>query len=126
MNERIKYLRESILKKNQDEFSKDLGLSRNYISLIENGQRNLSDQSIKVLCSLYGVNEEWLRFGTGEPFVPQSQKEKLLGFVKDVMKDTDGSFRKNFVDALADLEPEDWVAIEKFTKKLLKKTSMLR
>lgn len=120
MNERIKYLRESVLKKNQDEFSKDLGLSRNYISLIENGQRNLSDQSIKVLCSLYGVNEEWLRFGTGEPFVPQSQREKLLGFVNDVMKDTDDSFRKNFVDALADLEPDDWVAIKEFVKKLLK------
>ena len=58
--------------------------------------------------------------GAGEPFVAQSQKEKLLGFVKDVMKDTDDSFRKNFVDALADLEPDDWVAIKEFVKKLLK------
>ena len=44
MKERIKFLREK-LGKSQEEFGKELGLSRNYISLIENGQRNLSDQS---------------------------------------------------------------------------------
>ena len=48
MKTRIKEIRES-LKKSQEQFAKDLGLSRNYISLVENGQRNLSEQSIKVL-----------------------------------------------------------------------------
>ena len=76
LKDRIKALRER-LGKSQDEFGKDLGLTRNYISLIENGQRNLSDQSIKVLCSLYDVNEKWLRTGNGEMFIPKTKNEQI-------------------------------------------------
>lgn len=118
--ERIKWLRKE-LGLTLDKFGEKVGVGKTAISKLEKGENNLSDQMALSICREYGVNEDWLRSGAGEPFVAQSQKEKLLGFVKDVMKDTDDSFRKNFVDALADLEPEDWVAIEKFTKKLLKK-----
>lgn len=65
MNERIKLLRKE-LNLSQELFADRLGLTKNYISLVENGNRNLSEQSQKILCSLYNVNEEWLKSGTGE------------------------------------------------------------
>ena len=117
--ERIKWLRKE-LGLTLDKFGEKVGVGKTAISKLEKGENNLSDQMALSICREYGVNEDWLRSGAGEPFVPQSQKEKLLGFVNDVMKDTDDSFRKNFVDALADLEPDDWVAIKEFVKKLLK------
>ena len=108
MKDRIKALRER-LGKSQDEFGKDLGLTRNYISLIENGQRNLSDQSIKVLCSLYDVNEKWLRTGNGEMFIPKTN-EMLI----DVLKCEDSDFKKRLITALSKLDDTGWNALEKF------------
>ena len=92
MNERIKALRKE-LKMSQDVFAEKLGLTKNYISLVENGNRNLSEQSIKVLCSILNVNE--------------------------VMELNDDSFEKKLVSALARLEPKDWECLEAIAKKLL-------
>lgn len=118
--ERIKELRK-VLGLTLEKFGERLGVGKTAISKLEKGERNLTDQMAVSICREYGVNEEWLRSGSGEMFVPRSRNEKLIGFVDDVMSDEDDSFRKNFVDALADLEPEDWAAIEKFVKKLVKK-----
>ena len=91
MNKRIRELRET-LKKSQDEFAKELELSRNYISLVENGQRNLSSQSIKLLCSIHNVNEEWLRTGNGEMFIPVSKSDLIADMMSDVLKCDEDSF----------------------------------
>lgn len=120
IGERVKYLRKT-LDLTMEKFGERLGVGKTAISKIEHGQCNVSDQMSLSICREYGVNEEWLRSGSGEMFVPRSRNEKLIGFVDDVMSDEDDSFRKNFVDALADLEPEDWASIEKFLKKLVKK-----
>lgn len=113
MKDRIKALRER-LGKSQDEFGKDLGLTRNYISLIENGQRNLSDQSIKVLCSLYDVNEKWLRTGNGEMFIPKTKNEQINEMLVDVLKCEDSDFKKRLITALSKLDDNGWNALEKF------------
>lgn len=113
MKDRIKALRER-LGKSQDEFGKDLGLTRNYISLIENGQRNLSDQSIKVLCSLYDVNEKWLRTGNGEMFIPKTKNEQINEMLIDVLKCEDSDFKRRLITALSKLDDTGWNALEKF------------
>lgn len=113
MKDRIKALRER-LEKSQDEFGKDIGLTRNYISLIENGQRNLSDQSIKVLCSLYNVNEEWLRTGNGEMFVPETKDEQISKMLADVLKCEDSDFKKRLIVALSKMDNAGWDSLEKF------------
>lgn len=113
LKDRIKALRER-LRKSQDEFGKDLGLTRNYISLIENGQRNLSDQSIKVLCSLYDVNEKWLRTGNGEMFIPKTKNEQINEMLIDVLKCEDSDFKKRLITALSKLDDTGWNALEKF------------
>lgn len=74
MNERIKQIRRD-LGLTQTEFAERIGLKQNSISLIESGKRNISDQAVLSICREYGVNEEWLRTGTGEKMTPDASDE---------------------------------------------------
>lgn len=118
VKERIKTLRKE-LGLSQDAFAEKLGLTKNYISLVENGNRNLSEQSIKVLCSTLDVNEEWLRTGSGKMFKSRTREQEIGAFVNEVMELNDDSFQKKLISALARLEPKDWECLETIAKKLL-------
>lgn len=74
MNERIKQIRRE-LGLTQAEFAEHIGLKQNSIALIESGKRNISDQAVLSICREYGVNEEWLRTGDGDKFIPDSNDE---------------------------------------------------
>ena len=74
MNERIKQIRRE-LGLTQAEFAERIGLKQNSIALIESGKRNISDQAVLSICREYGVNEEWLRTGDGDRFIPESNAE---------------------------------------------------
>ena len=67
MIERLRQLRKA-LKINQTNFAKQLGLTQTAYSMIENGNNPLSDRHIKVICSAFNVNENWLRSGDGDMF----------------------------------------------------------
>lgn len=118
MNERIKTLRKE-LGLSQDVFAEKLGLTKNYISLVENGNRNLSEQSIKVLCSTLHVNEEWLRTGTGAMFKSRTKEQEIGAFVSEMMALKDDNFQKKFVSALTRLTVKDWENLAEIAKKLL-------
>ena len=85
MDERIKQLRKS-LGMSQETFAKEIGLTKNFISLVETGQRNLSTQSIKLICQLFNVDVEWLETGKGEMFIQKTESEKIAEFLADVLK----------------------------------------
>ena len=74
MNERIKQIRRE-LGLTQAEFAERIGLKQNSIALIASGKRNISDQAVLSICREYGVNEEWLRTGDGDKFIPDSNDE---------------------------------------------------
>ena len=54
MNERIKQVRQTV-GLTQSAFATALGLSRNYIAMIEIGQRDPSDRTIADICRVYNV-----------------------------------------------------------------------
>ena len=74
MNKRIRELRKS-LDMTQTDFAQAIGLTQNTITLIETGKRNISDFSVRNICREFHVNEEWLRFGTGEMFEAPLQSD---------------------------------------------------
>ncbi len=82
----------------QEEFGKQIGLSKSGISNIENGKRTISDTHIKIICSTFGVSEQWLR--TGEDLA-QSVKE-LETFI-DYLKSLDFSVS---IEPVSDSETE--------------------
>ena len=52
-----------------DKFGERIGLKKASLSQIENGRNGASDQTIKMIAREFGVSEEWLRTGDGEPKV---------------------------------------------------------
>ena len=64
MNNRLKIVRKKT-GLNQNDFADALGIYVSNISSYESGRRNPSDAFISLICSKYGINEEWLRDGTG-------------------------------------------------------------
>ena len=117
MNERIKALRK-VLGLSQDIFAEKLGLTKNYISLIENGNRNLSEQSVKVLCREFNVNEEWLRNGTGEMFLPTDRNADIARLTKQLLDEESDSFKNRLISILSNLSVEEWQYLEKRAKEL--------
>lgn len=68
MHSRIKEVRKK-LGLSQAEFGSKLGLTQQSIALLEQGKTPVSDKHIKPICSIFSVNENWLRSGIGDMFV---------------------------------------------------------
>ena len=105
----------------QEKFAKEIGLTKNFISLVETGQRNLSIQSIKLICQLFNVDEEWLETGKGEMFIQKTENEKIAEFLADVLKAGEKDQRYRFIAAISELDENDWNTIQKLAEKLVKK-----
>lgn len=117
MHERIKRIRQSA-EKTQLQFAEAIGLSRNYIAMIEIGQREPSDRTISDICEKFNVNRDWLLTGRGEMLNPVSRDAEITAFMGDVMKGEDADFRRRLVAALAKLDLPEWELLEKIALKL--------
>lgn len=88
MEERLKELR-NYLGMNQKDFAKSLSLGQSTWAMIEVGKRELNDRHIKLICSIYDVNESWLRTGEGEMFEQLTEQQKIMKHTAQLLKDTD-------------------------------------
>lgn len=120
MNERIALVRKS-LGLTQEKFAEQIGLSRNFMWMIESGTRVPSDRTISDICREFNVNETWLRTGEGEMFNQITRSEKIAAFLGDITENEGDDFKRRFVEMLAELEPEDWKLLERMAEKLQKK-----
>ena len=119
MNERVKQLRKA-LDLTLEKFGEKLGVKKSAISLIENGERNLTDQMVKSICREFDVDEEWLRNGTGSMFIERTRDEEIAKFIGTIQSVEDDSFMKKFISMLAKLDESEWVLLEKMALKLTK------
>ena len=111
MNNRIKEIRKH-LGITQEEFSSRISLSRNFIAQIECGTKTPSDRTISDICREFEINEEWLRTGNGEMFVPETKDEQISKLLADVLKAEDKDFRKRLILALSKLDDSGWDTLE--------------
>ena len=74
---RLKKLRK-LLGKTQTEFAEGIGIKQASYSLIEKGQRSLTDRCIHSIVMAYDVNEEWIRTGEGPIFANTQLRKELL------------------------------------------------
>lgn len=80
INERIKLLRKE-KGLNQKQFASLLGVTQSGASYMEQPGNNISESSIKSICTICNVNEEWLRNGI-EPMYVESDTFSLDDFIK--------------------------------------------
>ena len=86
INQRIKKLRKT-LNMTQVSFSQVIALSSGYLAGIETEKRKVNNRLIKLICSSFNANEQWLRSGDGEMFTGGDHDEqfiKLIGLFKEL------------------------------------------
>lgn len=105
-------------KLNQDQFAERLKLTKNFVSLIETGNRVPSDRTIADICREFNVNEEWLRTGKGEKLVPLPTEESLMNLFADVSNE-DATFKKALLSVMSRMSPDEWKMLEAKAVELL-------
>lgn len=89
MNNRLKELR--LMKgMSQSQMADRINLSRNHISSLESGKRNITERTIEDICREFNVNREWLVEGKGECF------KNTLSSYKE-LDDTTKTFMEKFM-----------------------------
>jgi transcriptional regulator with XRE-family HTH domain len=100
IGERIRYLRKELLDETQEEFSRTIKVSRGNLGNIETSKVKATDRIISDICQAKNVNENWLRTGEGEIFVPAAHGSNQLSALAQEYS----------------LSPADCIAVEKFIK----------
>lgn len=103
----------------QPELAEKIGLTKNFVSLIENGQRSPSDRTISDISRVCGVNEEWLRTGGGEMRRPVDREEELSDIFASL--EVDDTVKAKFIRTLAAIPEEYFVKALKSVNELLKR-----
>lgn len=100
----------------QNEFANRIGVSQAYISKLfkEESDKTPSDRILKLVCSEFNVDENWLRTGNGNMFVEAKEislddyarKNGISEYETDIMKlymSLDKNTRNQFMDGLREL-----------------------
>lgn len=80
MNNRISQIRK-MHNLNQQEFANKIGLTKNFISLLETGNREPSDRTISDICREFDIQEDWLRYGLEPMRAEKSREEEIAELV---------------------------------------------
>lgn len=120
MDERLKQIRKNA-GLTQEAFGEKLGMTRGYIAQIEMGMKSPSDRMLRDICRQFRVNEDWLRTGAGDPYIPRPKNQQIADFMNSVMEEVDESIKKNLILALSKLDESDWEVIEKIARQMAEK-----
>lgn len=118
VGERIKYLRKDYLNKTQKDFGSQIGIKPNSVSDIESGKNNPTEQTIKAICREFGINEDWLRYEKEPIEIPVNSDDRYSHNLAKLAA-TDDETIMNWVNMIAETNPDVLKEIEEFMKKLL-------
>lgn len=117
MNTRISEIRKSA-GLTQGEFAIKIGLSRNFIWMLEKGDRVPSDRTIADICREFSISETWLRTGEGEMYRVQSEDDELETIFAEIGASNDALI-KAILKAYWKLDEKEKAAIRKLIDDLL-------
>ena len=112
LNERISKVRKEF-GLTQEKFAERIGLTQNFVWMIEKGHRIPSNRTIADICREFHVNETWLRTGEGEMFATEDQQQEIAEFFADFFEEY------RFVEfailqAIAQIPKSGWERIRDF------------
>ena len=88
VNKRIKQVR-TALNLTQQEFAKRILIGQSSLGEIETRGRKVNKRVIQIICTQFGVNEDWLKNGNGKMFdieKPDIRKEHLINIYNQLTK----------------------------------------
>ena len=107
------------LNKSQKEFAQALGLSENFIWMIEKGDRVPSGRTITDICRVFGVSEMWLRTGEGKPYPERGRLEELFYMAGRFLSNEPTEFQRRFAMMMYSLTDEELKLLEQKARALL-------
>ena len=116
MNERIKKIRIA-LNLSQEEFGARLSIGKASVSKIELGKNQPSDQTVKLICTEFNVNAEYLKDGADVPMFLEPAGDDEM--VDRIMMGAD-DFKKSVFRAFARLGDQEWQLLEKIVHDIKK------
>lgn len=122
IGDRIKELRTK-LELSQDVFAAKLGYTRGKITNIEVNGREPEDLLINLICSVYNVNEQWLRSGDGPMFGSEDKERETIiaNLVNTYLSSDSESFKSKFITMLSRLTEEQWEVLALMHQNIEKK-----
>ena len=69
----------------QDAFAEKLNLSKNFVWMLEKGERSASDRTIMDICREFNVHEQWLRTGEGEMY--EIPDDEIASVVSELLEE---------------------------------------
>lgn len=118
IGKRIKHVRKEFLNKTQKDFGSQIGLKPNSVSDIESGKNNPTDTVIRSISREFGINEEWIRYGTGDMKI--SSDIKLSSYLAEISKGDD-EFIKDLIEVYMELDPDSKKALRLISEKMAEK-----
>lgn len=120
--DRVKKLRKE-LDCTLERFGKPLGVGKTAISKIEKGENNLTEQMLLSICREFNVNQEWLRTGEGEMFIPVPEEDEVAAYVEDLLADNGENELYNLIKSIMrtynELSPKSQEVLRDASKKLV-------
>lgn len=117
--ERIKEIRKA-LGLTLDKFGERIGVKKSALSSLENGRTNLTDQLALSICREYNVNPDFLSGVSDQMFIEMTKEDEITAMLGDVLRESDDSFKKRFVSALARFDDNDWRMFERILDMVIK------
>ena len=91
-----------------EKFGAKIGITAASLSTIENGKSNPSGQTVLMICREFNVNEDWLRDGTGEPFMKLSREENIAEYVGSITGGHITDIDESIIKFMAETPVEEW------------------
>lgn len=117
MKNRIREIRKKN-KLTQVGFGEKIGVKGNTITNYENGLRTPSDAVIFSICREFGIDEEWLRNGTGNMEI--SPDIKLSSYLGEI-SNGDDDFIKDLIGVYMELDADSKKALKVIAGKMAEK-----
>ena len=117
MKDRIRKIRKDF-GLTQKEFADRLGIKQNTVATYEIGKTNVGEAVITSICREFNVNEEWLRYGTGEMY---KKKDTAFSELIAEIDYSDDEFLKNIITAYMCLDEDSKQALRKIAKSMAEK-----
>ena len=87
----------------QTEFGERIGVKGNTVTGYETGVRTPSDAIIISICREFNVNEQWLRTGQGNMFLPKTRAQEIGEIVQNAATRDPEESMKFFTELLGDM-----------------------
>ena len=110
MNTRIKMIRQNE-GLTQSQFADKIGLSRNYVAMIEIGQREPSERTISDICRIFDIQEDWLKYGLEPMRAAKSREEEIADLVGSALTGSN-EFKKSVIRMICSRTDEELKALE--------------